>query len=270
MSYFWDDEQDWPRIGRIIKVAALTILGIIMMFGSWFTVGAGYRGVIVRFGAVSATVDQGLHFKVPIIDQVVHMSTRLGKAQTESAASSKDLQIVHSNIVVNYSLDPAKVSDIYRNIGLEWETRLIDPTINETFKAVTARYTAEELIQKRHEASAAIKTDLASRLAPYGFLVRETAIVNFDFSKVFNEAIEAKQTAEQLALKATRDLERVKKEAEQKVAMAQAESESLRLQKQNVSAELLQLRAIEKWNGVLPQITSGAVPFIDVAKATGH
>lgn len=114
---------------------------------------------------------------------------------------------------------------------------------------------------------------MSERLGKHGVTVDEFSIVNFDFSKSFNEAIEAKTTAEQLKLKAERDLARIKVEAEQKVASAKAEAEALGLQKQQVTAELIRLReienqrkAIEKWNGVLPNVTGGSIPFINVGK----
>jgi regulator of protease activity HflC (stomatin/prohibitin superfamily) len=112
---------------------------------------------------------------------------------------------------------------------------------------------------------------LEKRLGPHGVMVDEFSIVNFQFSRSFNEAIESKTTAEQLKLKAERDLQRIKVEAEQKIASAKAEAESLALQKQQVTSELLRLReienqreAIKKWDGRLPQVSGNAVPFISV------
>ena len=141
-------------------------------------------------------------------------------------------------------------------------------------KAVSARYTAEELITKRAAVSEAMRENLAQRLLNYNIAVDAFSIVSFSFSKVFTEAIEAKQTAEQLALKSKRDLERIKIEAEQKITAAKAEAESLRLQRANISLDLIELRkveanlkAIDKWNGILPQVTGGgAVPFIGVGE----
>ena len=105
----------------------------------------------------------------------------------------------------------------------------------------------------------------------------DVSIVNFKFSAQFTQAIENKQTAEQMALKASRDLDRIKIEAQQKIAAAQAEAESLRLQRQNITQDLVELRrieamqqAIQKWNGVLPQVTGGAMPFIDAKSYTGE
>jgi regulator of protease activity HflC (stomatin/prohibitin superfamily) len=144
--------------------------------------------------------------------------------------------------------------------------------VQEVVKAVTAKYTAEELITKRPAVSDAMKLALTERLLEHNIAVDAFSIVGFSFSKIFMEAIESKQTAEQLALKAKRDLDRIKIEAEQTITAAKAEAESLRLQKANISMDLIELRkieanlkAIEKWNGILPQVTgAGAVPFIGV------
>jgi regulator of protease activity HflC (stomatin/prohibitin superfamily) len=141
-------------------------------------------------------------------------------------------------------------------------------------KAVTARYTAEELITKRPAVSEEMRATLSERLRAYNIHVDAFSIVGFSFSKIFMEAIESKQTAEQLALKAKRDLDRIKIEAEQKITAAQAEAESLRLQRANISIDLIELRkveanlrAIDKWNGILPQVTgSGPVPFIGIGE----
>ena len=144
--------------------------------------------------------------------------------------------------------------------------------MQEVLKAVTAKYTAEELITKRPAVSEEMRATLAERLLVHNIAVNALSIVGFSFSKIFMEAIESKQTAEQLALKAKRDLDRIKIEAEQKITAAKAEAESLRLQRANISPDLIELRkieanlrAIDKWNGILPQVTGGgAVPFIGV------
>jgi regulator of protease activity HflC (stomatin/prohibitin superfamily) len=161
---------------------------------------------------------------------------------------------------------------VYQTIGVEFKERIIDPAIQEVVKAVSARYTAEELITKRPAVSAEMQSSLKERLLMYNIAVDAFSLVSFNFSKIFTDAIEAKQTAEQNALKAKRDLDRIKVEAEQTITAARAEAEALRLQKMNISPDLIELRkieanlkAIEKWNGILPQVTgAGAVPFIGV------
>src|SRR3990170_1067142 len=147
------------------------------------------------------------------------------------------------------------------------------PVMQKVVKAVTAKYSAEELITKRPAVSEAMRANLAERLMAHNIAVDAFSIVGFSFSKIFMEAIESKQTAEQLALKAKRDLDRIKIEAEQKLTTARAEAEALRLQRANISPDLIELRkieanlkAIEKWNGILPQVTGGAVPFIGVGE----
>jgi regulator of protease activity HflC (stomatin/prohibitin superfamily) len=276
-----DEEFAQKKIEEMRKKAkaygGLTFLGVvgvvvvIVLFNSFFTVDAGERAVILRFGAVKSTVQEGLHFKVPFMDQVVKIDVRVSKRQTETHSSSKDLQVVRSEIALNYHPNADRVGDIYRQIGLSWEERVVDPAVKESFKAITAGYTAEELITKRAEVSDAIKVNITDKLAKYFLVVEALSITDFAFSQQFNAAIESKQIAEQLALEARRDLERIKLEAEQKVTRARAEAESLRIQKQVVSAQLLQLREIEvqaaavaKWDGKLPNVTGGTVPFINV------
>jgi len=199
---------------------------------------------------------------------------RIQKSEGDGAAASKDLQQVHTKVAVNYHLNPAHVALIYGEVGdLDAvETRLILPAVQEAVKAATARYTAEELVAKRAEVRDAIRSALVERLGKHDIIVDEFSIVNFDFSRSFNEAIEAKTTAEQLKLKAERDLQRIRVEAEQKVASAEAEAKALAVQKQQVTSELLRLReienqrsAIEKWDGKLPTyVTGGSVPFIQL------
>jgi prohibitin 2 len=173
-------------------------------------------------------------------------------------------------VALNYHIVPDKANVVYQKIGLQFKERIIDPAILEVVKAVTAKYTAEELITKRPAVSEAMRLALMERLIVNNIAVDAFSIVIFSFSKIFTEAIESKQTAEQLALKAKRDLDRIKIEAEQKITAARAEAESLRLQRANISPDLIELRkieanmkAIEKWNGVLPQATGGgAIPLI--------
>lgn len=247
------------------------IIIIILVFNPFVVVGAGERGVVLNFGAVQNTVlGEGLHSRVPIMQKIIKVDVRIQKAQTDAEASSKDLQDTHSIIALNYHISPDKTNWVYQHIGTEFAGRIIDPAVQEVVKAVTAKYTAVELITQRERVRSEIKELLRQRLLSYDIIVDDFSIVNFKFSDQFTQAIESKQTAEQLALKAQRDLERIKIEAEQKVTQAKAEAEALRLQKENVTPELIKLRqieasikAIEKWDGNLPRVTSGAVPFID-------
>ncbi|MBI4209866.1 MAG: prohibitin family protein [Deltaproteobacteria bacterium] len=280
------DERDVYRAKEAVQSAmkkgpmrlALIIGAILVSFlflHPWVQVGAGERGIVLNFGAVQDKVlNEGLHFRMPIMQTVSIMDVKVQKAETGAASASADLQDVSSAVALNYHVIPDKVNVVYQTIGVHFKERIVDPAIQEVMKAVSAKYSAEELITKRAAVSEAIRAALAERLMAYNIAVDAFSIISFSFSKVFTEAIESKQTAEQLALKAKRDLDRIKIEAEQTITAARAEAESLRLQRANISPDLIELRkieanlkAIDKWNGILPQVTgAGAVPFIGVGE----
>ena len=280
------DERDVYRAKEAMQSAmkkgpmklALIIGAILIGFlflNPWVQIGAGERGVVLNFGAVQDKVlDEGLHFRVPVMQQIIRVDVKVQKSLTKSAASSADLQEVSSEVALNYHIVQDKANIVYQSIGIHFKERIIDPAVQEVVKAVTAKYSAEELITKRPAVSEAMRANLAERLLVHNIAVDAFSIVGFSFSKIFMEAIESKQTAEQLALKAKRDLDRIKIEAEQKITAARAEAESLRLQRANISPDLIELRkieanlrAIDKWNGILPQVTGGgAVPFIGIGE----
>lgn len=264
------------QTARTLLVLAL-IAVVIWILNPFVVIGPGERGVVLNFGAVQKEVmGEGLHLRIPLMQRVVPMDVRVQKGEGQGDAASKDMQQVTTNVALNYHLDPSRVAETYQTIGnlSAVESRIILPAVQESVKAATALYTAEELVSRRQEVRDQIRALLRERLLRNGVVVDEFSIVNFAFSREFNNAIEAKTTAEQLKLKAERDLERIRIEAEQKVAAAKAEAEALRLQKEIVTDNLIRLRqiemqqrAIEKWDGRLPQVTGGATPFIDIKPA---
>lgn len=192
------------------------------------------------------------------------MDVKIQKDEVPASASSKDLQIVTSKIAINYHLAPEKVNNIWQEVGREYNSRIIAPSIQEAVKSVTARFTAEELIIKREDVKDQIKSNLAERLIKNNIIVDEINITSFDFSDAFNQAIEAKVTAEQLKLKAVRDLERIKIEAEQKVVEAEGKAKAIRTEAQALTSnpQVVELRWIEKWDGKVPTYWGSASPFI--------
>jgi prohibitin 2 len=271
-----------PPLHQLISpnwAKVLIVLGVlyIMPFNllPFAIVPAGHRGVVTTFGKVDQDVrSEGLQFVTPFAQKMHLINVQIQKGEGEGDAASKDLQSVHTRVAINYHIQSTEAAKVYQAIGTEEEIadRIIVPATQEAVRAATAQYTAEELITKRAAVRDRIRSILDDRLRHHSVVVDEFSIINFLFSKGFTEAIEAKTTAEQLKLKAERDLERIRVEAEQKIAQAKAEAESLRLQKQEVTAELVRLReienqkrAIEKWNGVLPQVTGqSGMPFIDL------
>jgi Membrane protease subunits, stomatin/prohibitin homologs len=265
------DSVRFTRQSKLI-VQIVIVLGVLLLFfifSPFGTIAAGERGVHLRFTAVTGKVfGEGLYFLIPLIESVQMMDTKIQKVETVAAAASKDLQTVHSTVALNFHIDPERVSKIYQEVGLQYKERIIDPAMQEAIKGSTAKFTAEELITKREQVREDIKNQLKTRLKERDILVDEFNIVNFEFSKVFNEAIEAKVTAEQQALAAKNKLEQIKFEAEQKVAEARGKAEAITIESNALRSnpQILELRALEKWNGILPQVTGASTPFINLTK----
>jgi regulator of protease activity HflC (stomatin/prohibitin superfamily) len=243
-----------------------------LLLGSFVVIEAGHQGVQVTLGEVNMnTLNEGAHLVNPI-STVHNVDVRVVKAELKQAsAGTKDMQMVHTNIVVNYRLDGTKVAHVYKEFGLELENKILLPAINESFKAVTARYNSEELITKRAEVSDAIHQTIQDKVAKYGLIINETSLVNFGFSAQYQAAIEQKVIATQQKLKAEQDLSRIQVEAEQNIAKAKGEAESIRIQAQAIQSQggkdYVQLKAIEKWNGELPNYMLGnTTPMINLSK----
>jgi regulator of protease activity HflC (stomatin/prohibitin superfamily) len=266
-----------PKIKQLKKVmpvlwpVSLVPVAIMLVIASVTIVSAGHVGVQVTLGTVNQeTLTEGLHFVNPI-SSVKEVEVRVVKADLKGAqAGTKDLQVVHTDIVVNYRIDGAKAANMYKEFGLDLENKILLPAINETFKAVTAHYNSEELITKRDEVSHTIHTDLQNKVGKYGLDISEISLVNFGFSAEYQAAIEQKVIATQSKLKAEQDLARIKVEADQRIAQADGEAKAIAIQAQaiqsNGGAQYVQLQAIEKWDGKLPNTMSGVVPFINVGK----
>jgi regulator of protease activity HflC (stomatin/prohibitin superfamily) len=265
-----------PGMGKKIVVLGIVILALVFLAGTVGTVGAGERGVLLRFTAVTDKVfDEGLYFKIPFVHQVVLMSTQIQKYSAPATSSSKDLQVVTTEVTLNYQLTPSQVGEIYRRLRRDYVNLVIQPYIQEAVKSTTANYNAEELITQRPAVKNALQELMSERLSPLGIAVVQLSITDFQFSGAFQQAIEAKVTAVQRALEAENALRRVEFEAKQQITRAQAEARGLELQKAQITPMLLSLRqievqslAVQKWNGVMPQVVTsgGPVPMLDVFK----
>lgn len=246
------------RVNSKIIFILVAVLLLLPAFGVWTIVSAGHVGVITRLGAVNRVANPGFTLKIPLIESVVSMETRTQKEQVEATAASSDLQEVKSTIALNYHLNGEKAVDVYQNIGTNYRERVVDPAMQEAFKATTAQFTAEDLIVKREKVREITLVELKSRLEKYNVFVDDLNIVNFDFSKDFNVAIEQKQVAQQ-------NLERAKIEAETAKTQAngQAQAQQILRNAGSLSSEYLQFLAVQKWDGKLPNATNG-VPFINI------
>jgi prohibitin 2 len=263
--------DDWGKNIAVRVAIAVIALLVLLWLSPFGVIGPGQRGVHMRFTAVTGKVlGEGLYFVIPLIELVQKVDIQIQKEEMRADAASKDLQTVHIVVAMNYHIDPARVARIFQEVGLQYKERIIDPAMQEGVKASTAKFTAEELITRREAVREDTKNQLKTRLQEMGIIVDEFNIVNFEFSKVFNDAIEAKVTAEQSALAAKNKLEQIKFEAEQRVAEAKGKAEAITIESNALRSnpQILEMRALEKWNGTLPQVTGGAVPFISLPAAT--
>jgi len=256
-----------------VIAGAILILLFVGIFNSITTVEPGEVGIVIRLGAAQEqALDEGLHFIIPFITRVQKLNIKIQKAEVKTSAASKDLQEVNTTIVVNYRVEKKQAVMLYREIGMMYLTTVIEPAIQEAFKADSAKYTAEELISERAAVSKEIQVSIRGRLEQFGVSVEAVNITSFDFSTEFNKAIESKVTAAQRALQAERELERYRFEAQQKVETAKgeaesimekakAEAEALGLKREYATMELIWLSAVEKWDGKLPTHLFGAPPM---------
>ena len=271
-------------VGRL--VALIVVLVLLFMIGtSCFTiVPAGHTGVVLNFGSVNdRPMQEGLHFKIPMVQRVVIIDNRIVKLEVATEAFSKDLQTITSNIAVNYHIAKDRGPEIYKNIGLSYEEVLIAPTVNEVLKAVTAKYTAVELVSTRSEVSILLDENLNGKLNEYGIYIDEINIIDWDFSEEYIRAIEAKQVAEQNLIKTRTEQEQAlviaNTEAEKRVIAAEAEAneikmlaeanaESNKILTESLSDLLIKYQTLQRWDGKLPMVTGDATPMIDVSSLT--
>lgn len=257
------------------KLFAMIVLGILIIwgvFGSWTIIHPGYVGVPVLWGQVQKqTFTPGAHFKIPYAESVIGINTQVQKEQVPASAASKDLQTVNSTVAINYHVDPNMAGTLYQNVGLGYANTVIAPAIQEAIKSTTAQYDAQQLITDRQQVSNEAQTNLSKVLRPYGIVVNALNIVNFDFSKQFDNAVEAKNVALQQAEQAKYTLQQKEVEAQQTVVTAKAAAEAQALQDKTLTPELVQLKqleveqeAIAKWNGQLPTYSGGATPFLNI------
>ena len=251
-------------LGTIIGVA------IIVLLASITTVPTGHVGIKTRFGKVqNDVINEGLNFKVPFIEKIVRIDCRTQKTEMANATATKDLQEVTFTIAVNYNITNETANELYRTTGVNYQEIVLNPAVLESIKAVTAQYTAEELITKRSEVSNKMQETLKGKIENKGFNVVDFNIIDLDFSVEYNQAIEKKQVAEQQAKQAQYELEKARVENEKKIENAKADAEVMRQQNSQITEETLRLKELEnqsklidKWNGQLPTTVTNDVMSI--------
>lgn len=268
------DENGEQNTQKIIGVFVIGIIALIFLItiNPMVIVGAGERGVVLKWGAVQDKVlNPGIAWVMPIRDNVEKLDVQTQKMEVNVLAYSKDIQTVETKLALNYHLKPELVNNIWKEVGKDFQSRLIDPAVQESVKSATAKFTAQELIEQRAKVKDEINGELFNRLNNY-FVIDEFSILDFSFSDQYEAAVESKQVAQQKAFEQENITKQVEEQAKQRVTTATAEAQAIKIQAEAVTqqggADYVKLKAIEKWNGTVPQsmIPGSAVPFIDLNK----
>ena len=267
---------------RTIGILILLFIILIVLWGTFVIIPAGHRGVCLWWGSVEKRImGEGLNFIVPIAERVIKVDVKVQPHPfKEIDASSKEYQMVKMTGMMNFHIDPAYVNDLYQKVGLDFADKVIDPAFNDFVKEVVPTYPIGEILPKREEIRQRAMKKLGDNLARYHIIVDDIYFANIRFSAGYEGAVEAKQVAQQQVETQKQVLAQREIEAQQKVATAKGEAESIQVVAQgqakandalsrSISPILVQYKSIEKWNGILPQVSGGAVPFVDLSKVGG-
>lgn len=278
-------------MNKFISKKAILVIVVIFLISavaasSLTIVQPGHTGVVVTLGRVDDNVlQEGLHFKIPFVQNVVMIDNRITKLEVDTEAFSSDLQTVQTTLAINYRVDTAKSYSIYKNIGSGYEGVLVEPAVNEVLKAIVAQYSAEESVTNRTLISTGLVEGLNKKLNDIGLYVTDVNIINFEFSEAYITAIEEKQVAQQKLLKAETEKQtaitnaeaeaeaikiRAEAEAEALKITAQAEAEANATIAESLTTDLIQYHKIDKWDGKLPTVTGGAAAILDISDIAGE
>jgi len=264
---------------RTVGIIVLLVILLIIGWSTFVIVPAGHRGVVLFWGSVEKRImGEGLNFMVPVAERVIKVDVKVQPHPfKEIDASSKEYQNVKMTGMMNFHIDPAYVNDLYQKVGLDFADKVIDPAFNDFVKEVVPTYPIGEILPKREEIRKRAMTKLGENLSRYHIIVDDIYFANIRFSPEYEGAIEAKQVAQQQVETQRQVLAQREIEAQQKVATAKGEAESILVVAQgqakandalsrSITPILVQYKGIEKWNGILPQVSGGAIPFIDLSK----
>lgn len=264
-------------MSRLLLLASLAALSFGPGCGCT-TVESGFTGVELVWGEVQEQpVLPGFKLFNVFSTDVVKVTNKVQKMEATASASSKDLQVVSTKLALNFKLDPTKTVEVYKTIGdlPTVVSTIVEPALQESMKKSTAMFTAAELVTQRARAKNAITEDIRTTLSKSNILVTEVSVTDFQFDRQYQDAVEAKQIAEQKAQQAKNDLERIRVEAEQVEARAagkaratlveaEAEAKAQALLRETLTPAIVQLRAVEKWDGKQPQFVGSDQMFFNI------
>ncbi len=254
---------------KLVIIGAVVIVALIIILNCFVVVDAGHTGVVVTMGSVNEGVlQEGIHAKLPFIQNVIKIDNRIQKLEVNTEAFSKDLQSVDTVLAINYRVDTAKSYSIYKNIGADYESVLVTPAVNEVLKAITSQYTAEQSVTNRTLISDGLVKGLNEKLNDLGLYVTDVNIIDFDFSDAFITAIEEKQIAQQQLLKAETEkqtaITNAQAAAEAAKIKAAGDAEANKKLNESLTDKVIENKKIEKWNGQLPKVSGSGGTIIDI------
>ena len=263
--------------GIVIILLIIAIAGVVVVSTAAVRIPSGSRGVLLTWGKVEDRIlQEGLNFKIPFTQTVVLMNTQIQKAESTESTATADLQEVSTTVAVNFRLNPQKVGVIYTDLRQDYIDRVIKPNIEESIKATTSEYRAEELVTNRADVKATLDDILTERLSIFNIDVVSVSLTDFQFSASFSAAIDAKVTAEQQALVSKNQLEQIKYEAQQQIIQAEAaknatirtaegeaqsqiieanaKAEAIKIITEQMTDEYANYLWLQQWDGRLPAV----------------
>lgn len=252
----------------ISKNSLFSLLGLVLIFfGCFSTIKTGEIGIKTKFGKIiSTTNNEGIVWKSPL-EKIQKINIKVQKYENETSyeTSTKDMQVVNNiKVTINYRVDGDNAINLYKQVGIKYKEIILEPSIEETIKAVISQYTAEEVVTKRSEVALNMNETLNTKLNGYGIASVSVAINNFDFSDAYNQAIENKAVAEQEVETSKNQLEKAKVDAETKKVKAQGDADANAILEKSLTKDILIDKYIEKWDGKLSIVSGDTNSFIDI------
>lgn len=239
------------NINTIVITSLIGLFIIVTLLCSFTTVKSGEVGLKVKFGKITETaIKEGVNFKIPYIEKIIKVNIKIQKSELAVESSTKDLQIVNTNVAVNYRIDAKKAGYLYKSVGSSYEQTVLTPAIKESIKSAIAKYNAEEITTNRTTVSESCLNAIQNKVEKYGIIIEDFNLTDFSFSKEYTKAIEEKQVAQQ-------NLEKAELEAQAKIVEAEATKKANDLLKQTLTNEILIEEFIKKWDGKLPETYAG-------------
>jgi regulator of protease activity HflC (stomatin/prohibitin superfamily) len=259
-------------IGRIVMWAAIVIIAIVVVSIAGCgikVVNTGHRGIKTEFGkVVSESLPEGLYFYNPITSAIIEMDTRVQRKDGETDTYTRDVQQSVIKYTLNYGLRQNAAHIMYRDVGRDWDDKLVPQVVLATLKEVVGKWDAVDLIANRDKAGVAAFEAIRKNLGERNVEVTRFEITDIAYTHEFEQSVEQKVIAQQKAIEEQNRTKQIEEQARQKVLSAEAEAKSIQIRAQALeqNAKLVEWEAVQKWNGVLPQYMMGSTtPFINLS-----